>query len=128
MFVGMFELALGLWLLLPGEVFGPTLKIGPQDAVFGSLEEWQFGAVMVVLGILQIHLARRSNWEALKKLSLPTASFWVFVTAGYVMNLPQSTNVVTFSAFTLLVCYEFLELCYWTGTPHLRNKQKDSII
>ena len=128
-FLGLFELAMGLFLLLPFQSFAPTLKFDtvtmtPATPVFQGLEEWHFATVMITLGVLQIFLASTKRWNALRKLALPNAVFWVFVTIGYAITLPKGTPMVFFSFFTLWVIYQFLELSYWTHRgDNLRDKE-----
>lgn len=130
MFIGLFEIALGLWLLMPFQSFAPTLHIPEAgvEPIITMLTENQFGIVMITLGVVQIAAAWRKNWSLLMKWTLPTVMFWVFVTMGYIMALPESTNVVILCVYTLWVIYQHLELSYFVHTSGLRNKENVGII
>jgi hypothetical protein len=117
---GIFQILLGLWLLLPAETFGPVLFA--DTVVFENLTEWMFGVFMVILGVLDIYFASRVMWRCLSWLSLVEACFWTFVTVGYVLSIPTSTNVVIFAFFALFNAYRYLFLMGHVSR-NLRNKE-----
>jgi hypothetical protein len=117
---GIFQILLGLWLILPAETFGPVLFA--DTTVFELLEEWHFGIFMILLGALDIYFAHGVMWRCLSWLSLVEASFWTFVTVGYVLSIPTSTNVIIFGFFALFNAYRYLFLKGHV-TRNLRNKE-----
>jgi hypothetical protein len=132
-FVGIFQLAMGLFLLLPFDSFAPTLKFDtvkmtPADPMYSYLTENMFAAAMIILGAAYIFFAITRRWNLLRKAALPAAVFWVFVTIGYAITLPKGTAMVTFSFFTIWIIYQFLELSYWVNRGYLPNKENIGII
>jgi hypothetical protein len=117
---GIFQILLGLWLILPAETFGPVLFA--DTAVFELLEEWHFGIFMLIMGSLDIYFAHKVMWRCLSWLSLVEACFWTFVTVGYVLSIPTSTNVVIFGFFAIFNAYRYLFLKGHV-TRNLRNKE-----
>jgi len=123
MFIGAYEIALGLWLFLPFDAFGPTLHFASGRAPFDPIEESHVAAALVSVGIAQMYLAWRRRWGGLRILTLPNAMLWGFIVAGYAIVLPKSTPLITSIAFLLLIMYEYMELSYWCHRQKLRNNQ-----
>jgi hypothetical protein len=122
---GVFQVLLGFWILLPQDSFGPVL-FAEDTPVFSHLQEHHFAFAILALGIFEITAAMLHKWPWLQHESIIAAMFWTFVTVGYVLALPTSTNIVIFGFFATFNAYKYALLsryCY-----NLRNKQSVGII
>lgn len=116
-----FQILLGTWLLLPQDSFGPTLF--PTDLVFSSLTEPEFGALFVIMGIVQSYFVYKEKWAALGHFSLFGTMVWTFVTIGYYLSLPTSTNIVIFSFYAAYNAYVYVYMRFYCKY-YLPNNEK----
>lgn len=127
LFIGVLEIALGLWLLLPEASFALTFHSEEGGSTFAGVTENGFGMILILLGTIQCVLSIRYKWKGLKAFSIINVMFWVFITYGYIQALWYSTNVIWCASFTFLIVYEHFELTYFLSQKLPNNKKIGNI-
>jgi hypothetical protein len=121
MMIGLFQVALGVWVLTPMESFGPVVY-APAGSFFDQIGEAGFGLLFVIVGLLYVAFAYLDTKRFIKNLYLFSSMMWSFVAVGYWLNLPNGTGVIIYSFFAAWSVYTFINrtMC----EINLRNKQK----